>query len=89
MKKTLLIISIAILSASVQGAGIKFKDADKNKDGFLTKKEFVDEQIAKNKGEAKTYNTWFARKDTNKDGKMSPKELETKPARNNKAKSKK
>ena len=87
MKKSLIIISAVILSASVQGAGIEFKDADKNKDGFLTKKEFVDEQIAKNKGKKETYNTWFARKDTNKDGKMSEKELETKPAK--KAKSKK
>lgn len=79
-----------ILAASVQGAGIKFKDADKNKDGFLSKEEFVTEQIAKNKGKKETYNTWFARKDTNKDGKMSAKELETKPAKNaKKAKSKK
>ena len=54
-----------------------FKRKDKDKDGFLSKEEFVGKatDAAKTKAEAA-----FATKDKNGDGKLSPEEFAGKPA---------
>ena len=47
----------------------RFKEADENGDGFLTKEEMK-------KGQEKRLDEMFARTDTNKDGKLSKEEME-------------
>ncbi len=46
----------------------RFKEADENNDGFLTKEEMK-------KGQEKRLDEMFARTDTDKDGKLSPEEM--------------
>lgn len=59
-----------------------FKDADKDKDGFLSKEEFVNQQVsAAKRGNKKVdvpkYEKKFAMKDADGDGRLTRAEYET------------
>lgn len=76
MKKMMLVWLVVLAAAVVQAAPIKFEDADKNKDGVVTKEEFIAEHKVVNPDLDKTrVSNLFTRKDKDGDGKITEAEF--------------
>ncbi|MGA1204448.1 MAG: EF-hand domain-containing protein [Opitutales bacterium] len=89
MKKIITLITLSILACSAQAKWDMFKACDQDKDGAVTKEEWIAQrkQSAKTKGneydEAKTLKT-FDRTDANGDGTISREEMDALQAKWNK-----
>jgi Ca2+-binding EF-hand superfamily protein len=84
MKKIMISIAcIAVAGTVLAGPEENFKRADTDKDGFMTKKEYLAMRAgwAEKKGETQDVekdSKAFDRKDANKDGKLTLEEFSTK-----------
>lgn len=79
MKKYLVLLAAILISTTAQAAKLNFEKADKNKDGVLSKEEFVAEhKIINPKVKEKMILRWFNKNDKNQDGEITPDEFKKK-----------
>ena len=80
MKKTILTITV-ILAASFATAALDFDKSDTNKDGSLSKAEWMaGQKVGNPKASEKNHAQWFKSNDKNKDGKVTKKEFDARKA---------
>ena len=88
MKKGILTLTV-ILAAAFAQAALDFEKGDVNKDGALSKEEWMAAQkIGNPKADEKAHAAWFKSNDKNKDGKVTAEEFKARKAQQAKAKAK-
>ena len=89
MKKSILTLTVMFAFAFAQAAPLVFEKADTDKDGFLSKEEWMTAQKTANpKSDEKAHASWFKNNDKDKDGKVSAEEFKARKAAQAKAKAK-
>jgi Ca2+-binding EF-hand superfamily protein len=75
MKKRILTITV-ILAAAFANAAFDFDKSDVNKDGSLSKEEWMaGQKVGNPKANEKAHAAWFKSNDKNKDGKVTKQEF--------------
>jgi len=89
MKKSILTLTLILATAFAQAAPLVFEKADANKDGALSKEEWMAAQkVANPKSDEKAHASWFKNNDKDKDGKVTLQEFNARKEAQAKAKAK-